>query len=391
MNIGLLTYYRHNNFGLFWQAVSTLRSLENIESGIKSYLVPIKQASLLYDLRTISKYHVLKSSKRNLAYIRARARYLHKYIPKGSIGRYDIDALRLLSEDLNLDLMLTGADTCLDIGEKAAQENIVPSYWLPRDIVSITGFLSSSCGGLVFDKLSETTLLTLRNRINSLSYHYVRDRMTSSLLQQISPTCNPAISPDPAFAIFSSAKIKANKSDSSGKPLCLFNLEPTLFNRNLVSILEDSYRIVSTNRRALLPAMDTSFVGPEEHLMLIAKADLLVTTSFHEAMAAAALGTPYIAVERCVTMGRRFGMTKLSDLCIRLESQDSYLDPENPKLSDPHQLRSNVSGLLSLPSSRLVSRQQICEGLAEEFQSICSKIVTDAQGRLSGPPKSLSA
>jgi polysaccharide pyruvyl transferase WcaK-like protein len=205
--------------------------------------------------------------------------------------------------------------------------------------------------------------------------------MTHDLLRHISPKINPVISPDPAYSIFSHAEANTSESDSAAKPLCLFNLEPTSFSLNLASILEDSYRLVSTNRRAMIPKMSASFLGPREHMKVIEKADLIVTMSFHETMAAAALGTPYIAVERCVTSGRSFGTTKLSDLCKRLESPDRYIDPEDTKFSDPNLLKSAISRALLLPDDERIKNQNICRTLSRDFHKVCNKIITDSQAK----------
>lgn len=379
MNVGVLTFYKVNNFGQFWQALSTLQTLENVDSRVKAYLLPTDRG-LMSNFSNISRRPstIFPSLNRALDFIAARSEKLKQYIPTGSINLENADSLRTISSRLGLDLLLTGADTCLNT--PITPNNNLSLYWIPPKVAPHAGFLSSSCGGLRYESLSEQTVTKLRDCVSSLSYLYVRDRMTANLLLAISPTCKPVISPDPAFSIFASMSSKIYIADSANKPVCLVNLEPSSFTMMLCSLLEDTHRLISLSRKSMFPKMSASFPGPVDQLELIASSDLIVTSSFHETMAAAALGTPFIAIERIATCGREFGMTKISDLCIRLGAPERYYDPQDQGINDIQKLSTFLSREIQLPAVQRNMYQAVCKDLGREFQEVCSRIIGDAMG-----------
>jgi len=373
MKIGLLTYYRSNVFGGFWQCLSHLQALAIQPQVTRVSLIPVLHTTNIQKLRSIQKspQFILSSLRRYLEYQLQRRKRLGKFVLSGSIGLHDNKFLRGYVEENNIDLLITGADTCLDLTVADIQRQRLPIYW-PDPLGSVNHALfSASCGDLSVSGLSDKIDNNLIKSIRKSLYLGFRDNSTQALFSRLNTTRIPSsFTPDPAFWGFQ-REVRSRqvglKSLKSYSDICLVTLAKNALEPSFLKFFEQKYRIINLNTLSL-KGFPVIFPGPISQLALISYSGFLITSSFHETIAAASLGIPFIAIERPSTQGRPFGMSKLSDLCCRLDCVGQYIDPFK---SSPLECITNsklLAQLYDLALANVESNKNAAAEMAELFE-----------------------
>ena len=380
MRIGLLTYYSSNVFGGYWQAYSHISSFKAAFDSAEVFIIPVAHTNKFAKLKGLKKTprYILPSLARYSRYGFARRAFLQKSILSGSVPFYNHKLLYQFCANNGIDLLVTGGDTCLDMVDEDARQSKVPVYWTEPMANIKHVFFSSSCGGLTIDKLSLQSIAFLKKSLSMSIFSGFRDSATKSLFEAINPCGLFTYTPDPAYSAFSFIKNSRQVACHSDERCCLISVHSPRLINTLSPILEKTYRLKAIN----IPHKKinhTVFPGPRDQINLIANATLLITSSFHETIAAAIFGVPFIAVERSQTSNRQFGMSKLSDLCQRLGATHQYVDECHNLLSDTANVGLTLSKLIDTAESNILSIQLAAVEQSNIFNDRCrdlSKLLT---------------
>lgn len=372
MNVGLLTYYRSNVFGGYWQSLSHLQALSKLPDVSNVSLIPILHTTRLQKLRGIQKRprHIIQSLKRHIDYHVQRKNNIGEFLLDGYINLHDNEALSNYVTNNNIHLLITGADTCLNLTKEDIQKRKIPVYWPnPSRNVNHATF-SASCGDLSINSLSSGLYDHLGEGISKSSYLGFRDKSTEVLFSHLNSKNIPlSFTPDPAFWGFQKELCSSRRINTPFKnknSVCLISAIGCEIDEEIIKFIGRKFNIINLNTLSL-QGFSVEFPGPIEHLHLINNSGFLITSSFHETIAAAISGVPFIAIERPLTRGRPFGITKLSDLCNRLGCTSQYIDPINNLLLDTTDNR-NIKNIFNQSMENIKSNKAAAEQMASLFE-----------------------
>lgn len=298
MRIGLLTYYRSDVPGQFFQALATLNILEKRYPGAHIEIVAIQHEKRGWrPSRRPNRF--LPGIKRHLEFIQARRKWFSPKV-KGPLAK-EIPSSDLFSRlrGSPYDLLVVGSDTTLKIDHH--YKETLPAYWLPPDIPGIKIMLSSSAEYTAVGDLSSHQRELLKASAGGFQFLGVRDKMTESLIRELAPDVASRLTkmPDPTFTFPISprpSRTLERLRAKHQKKICLLNASETLFTRDLVLRLSRDFTIVA-NFCDEFDSVARLAPGPFEWIDLIAAADLVLTGSFHESIFAMKFGTPVVAMD----------------------------------------------------------------------------------------------
>ena len=381
MKIGLLTYYRSNVFGGFWQSLSHLRALSELFDTSEVSLIPVLHATNIQKIKSIKKrpQHILHSLKRYICYQLERKEYFSKYILRGTIGVYENSRLRDFTRDNKINLLITGADTCLDLTTEDIQMERLPIFWPDPYSESKHAFFSASCGDLSHKLLAKEIFQQLSAAISQSVYLGFRDKSTETLFAKINTMdTRSEFTPDPAFWGFQkelNSQTSILKSSNDKSNICLISSIGSTFTSIIIEFFDQRYTLVNLNSLSL-KGYPTIFPGPISQLKVINDASFLITSSFHETIAAASSGIPFIAVERLTTQSREFGMTKISDLCHRLGCPSQYIDPANYPFINSTEGNKLFSQYFELAIANVEPNMNAARQMSSLFESSLNNLVS---------------
>lgn len=326
MNLGLLTYFRADVAGQYYQALATLNAL----------LLGFAPAAQLVNIRhekrawrpSLRPEKFLPSIVQHGKYAIARKRELTPYVKQPLLQdnsrRSVLNYLRSRQDDV----LVVGADTCLKVDHYFREE--LPYFWLDEELEAKKVMLSASAEFTHISDLSQEQRKKAERVLGGFRYLGVRDDMTADLFQAISPGLKIRLMPDPTFSLDVKStglpcleRLKTRKR----KKLCGVNLADTSFTRELVEKLGAEYHIVSINCPKF-PGGSRIMTGPNDWLHMFGSFDLVVTGSFHETVFSLKNNIPVVGLDSNV--GRLHKTTKSSKIYSLLSTAkflDQYVSP----------------------------------------------------------------
>lgn len=207
MKIGILTYYRVPNFGANLQAISTYNYLKS-----KGH-----EVVFLYYLSRYTNYVRSKNQKVSVQ-ARTQIDFIDKILPQHNGKLYSSSAVMDVVRKHGIDAIIIGSDavlqhfplgTTLRWGQSLkawlrpieGERRFPNAFWgcgiancLPTAMVSVSSQNSP------YKKWTGFTKHRMEKCLNSMRYISVRDEWTQKLVNTVSPSLNPTITPDPVFA-----------------------------------------------------------------------------------------------------------------------------------------------------------------------------------------------
>lgn len=207
MKIGILTYYKVPNFGANLQALSTYHYLKKRGH----------EVVFLYYLSHYTNYVRTKSYKVS-EQLRTHFEFIDQSIPQHEGKLFNSAAVVEAVRKNNIDALIIGSDAVLQHfplfstlrwgqGLKAwlrpieGERRFPNAYWgcdfsdkIPTAMVSVSSQNSP------YNKWCSFTKSQMAKCLNNMRYISVRDTWTQSLVREVCPSMNPAITPDPVFA-----------------------------------------------------------------------------------------------------------------------------------------------------------------------------------------------
>lgn len=207
MKIGILTYYRTGNFGANLQAVSTYNYLK-------------KHGHEVIFLHYLSRYtnYVETKSERVNSQIAEHYHFVDEELPKQSGKIFNVKELWNVIESEHIDGILIGSDAVLQHfplfstlrwgqGIKAwlrpiqGERRFPNIFWGAGFSEKIpTAMISVSSQNSPYTKWCGSTKKCMAKCLESMRFISVRDEWTQKLVNSVSPSINPDITPDPVFA-----------------------------------------------------------------------------------------------------------------------------------------------------------------------------------------------
>lgn len=207
MKIGILTYYRVPNFGANLQAISTYNYLKS-----KGH-----EVIFLYYLSRYTNYIRYKTLKVSVQ-ARTQIDFIDKMLPQNNGRLFSSSAVVEAAQKHGLDAIIIGSDavlqhfplcTTLRWGQSLkawlrpieGERRFPNAFWgcgisdyFPTAMVSVSSQNSP------YKKWTKFTKYRMAKCLNSMQYISVRDKWTQKLVNNVSPSLNPDITPDPVFA-----------------------------------------------------------------------------------------------------------------------------------------------------------------------------------------------
>ena len=337
MKIALLTFFKVDNCGGFHQALATITELAKHTALEDLYLVDVRSGRLINKLWPSPKNpkYAVEVRKRSLNYAYWRRKLLYRYCHNSVLDTQDATNLGKFVTSNSIDLVITGADTCLDLSR-----GYPPSiYWIPDNVRSRKAYLSSSSGSTTLEMLKTETRHLLSKRLADAQMFFARDQATEQLIKSIAPWVNVERSPDPAFTLDTRTIVGNTKFNlpSRFEQYCILSINHSSLSHLAANYLSHKYIIYWLNRATQKRCDRSIFPGPFQQIKAISGAKVIITSSFHEVIFAIKCKTPFVAVDQASPI--TFGMSKLSSLAVDLgfESQVIYgsdlIDSENELVS----------------------------------------------------------
>jgi hypothetical protein len=330
MKIGLLTYFRIDVAGQYFQALATIDNLKRVFPGSEVELVNIVHEKKRGFRPSKNPRYFVPSILRHLAYKSARDRVFTPILSGPLLLDNSYTSVEKHLAELDHDVFVVGADTCLKVDHH--YKSSVPFFWLSPKLRRKKLMLSGSAEYTDFSDLDATQKDMIKASVDGFSFLGVRDRMTSKLVRDVAGAGGPPLleMPDPTIpwqittnGLKSLEKLKR----TTGKKLCGVNLAQTAFCAELLRKLSGEFHFVSINTPTW-PGGSRLASGPVEWLDMFGSLDLMLTSSFHETIFSLKTGVPVVAFDSSATRFHR--VTGLSKARCLLEAMDMTRFHVNP-------------------------------------------------------------
>lgn len=204
MKIGILTYYRVNNFGANLQAYSTYCYLKH--HGHKPIFIHYMSESLYKACNDISDGDVQKVAHIKFvdSHIKEQTEWCSNLLQvQEAIKKHKIEAVIIGSDAVLqhhplLSRIRKGSRKPFFI-EKVGKDRMFPNLFWGTGLNIKKAMLSVSSQNSRFQLFSPWLKHKMRNTLRSVSYISVRDEWTAQMIKSITGTL-PAVTPDPVFA-----------------------------------------------------------------------------------------------------------------------------------------------------------------------------------------------
>lgn len=329
-SIGLLTYFRLDNAGQYMQALATLRNLDVLFPGSKVEIVnAIHEKGKRWRVsRKPSKF--LSSILKHFKYERERNQNFKGRLSTDTPIPRNREAVFNHLKERNYDLLVVGSDTCLKVDHHYKHD--LPIYWLDSRLTCRKIMLSSSAEFNTIGDFTEQQISDGQKVLEKFDFLGVRDQMTSDLLRTVSPASSDKVRlmPDPTIgATFNSKGVPflQKLKTMSKKKLCGINLQKDPFTMAIVQHLSLQYHVVSINGFRS-EHCDLFVPGPRDWLNMYKDLDLMVTSSFHEAVFSLKNGIPVFAIDSPQNrINPVTGLSKTSCLFESIGMTGCYINP----------------------------------------------------------------
>ena len=345
MKIGVLTYFWAENFGMFAQAVASVRALKRVAPDAHVELIDIRH------------WDTNRSIPPGLkCLLKGRFGSFAKHYTRWSEFRKAIDALpkssptcnttnRAESIDYlkaqNYDLIVVGADVILKyVDSPDVMDNLEPPiYWLPEDLGVPHVMLASAASVTNLSKLTDQQADWLRKSAQGYSMLAIRDELTRRFIVELDLDGDPRLKvvPDPTLTL----EIDHGPADElwkkipapSDKPAIGIRLHNTPFVRELIQRLRDDYFIVSFV--ADLPGVhyDACQMGPYQWQGIFKHLSGQITMSFHDTLFSLKHDIPPILIDESMRVDPVTGASKNMVLYESLGLTEHYFNPVKAKIN----------------------------------------------------------
>ena len=224
MKVGLLTYHSVCNFGANLQAYSTVSFFKNRGIGIKIinwFPTDLEQ----YYINTVPE------CQRKI-----HADFVKQHLPETKLCRTSSDVAKVITDE-NFDAIVIGSDavfsyypllkrihpsrkTLIGIKQVSSDHKFPNPFWADfkkkNDRLKIIA-LSASAQYLDIDKCLPFEKRNIGNALKRFDLITVRDRWTKAILNNINPTLDIEITPDPVFGFNQNTNIQTSKKDTLTK------------------------------------------------------------------------------------------------------------------------------------------------------------------------------
>jgi hypothetical protein len=336
--IGILTYYRATNPGVFWQAYATFKAFSATHPDAQVELIRLSSGSRV--LPTHAYRRVLAPLWDLVRWRKFRRCFDLLTFSAGSCRTTSYERATAFINSLDYDLVSVGSDTCLELFN--VPPNRISPYWLSPDLPCHKMLCAASARDTSYERITEAQRQLLRRSVAGFELLGVRDEATATLLRKLAPA-GPAkveLIPDPTFHVEVDSAPAARYLTSKGVKLdrrsILLHLPPLMPHKDAVvrAFRSQGYQVLSFS--PLHEADVTLFdLSPLEWAGIFRFVEATVTSRFHDSVFSLKHGTPvltlvpaahYIAADgdsKYRSLHREYG---LESLC--LVEQGGTLDAE---------------------------------------------------------------
>lgn len=339
MKVGILTYHRALNYGAFLQAVCLCERL-NAEKEISAEIIDYDMQSaqnvykllignslknkLKYLANVLLKKDCIVVSDISEAFQRGYGK-VKDLLSKDTLISDDMDAFTAFVKG-KYDVIISGSDEIWKIKPVRGFPN---PYFLPGNL-GCRKIAYAASARMDFDTLPKDQHEKLNGYLKDYEFISVRDERTYNAVQKEGiPIEKMMLSCDPSFLydfpendITVQELLKGKcKLDPKKKILVLADVHRNTV-ESIISQVNDDYNVVSTVLKNP-KCINLSDLDPFEWMMLISKADVVVSSIFHGVCFSIANNTPFIAV------AREDKKSKLQELLCNTDLEDCYVEEKD--------------------------------------------------------------
>lgn len=303
MKIGILTFHWGTNYGAILQAWCLQEYL--IELGHDVEIIDYKPSNFDFSWLYIAKHPSLWKSIRRQLYNRKKENLLKQFRKQYLRTTHRFFSVNEFGNELNkYDVLISGSDQVLNWGFSLHGENGNPSpaYWLnigQKDTRRLGYAVSFGC-----ENYPETAATVVRNWVNGFDAIGVRERTGQQILDSLRYNGPKDIVPDPTLLIGSQLfeRLRLSLTEKQDDYICVYMLRHEIQIEGNVVYIDEKHNPLTM----------------EEWLITIARAQGIVTNSYHGTIIAILAHVPFaILLENGVGQGMndRF-FTLLDRLCV---------------------------------------------------------------------------
>lgn len=335
--IGILTYFWSDNPGTFLQAYSTVQSVQQRFPDSRVDLVNVRhrKAGFHISKRDINPYWMLKDYRRYAGYRRAQRQ--HMAISSEQLVTTDYGLAGEFLKRQGYDLIIVGADTCLEPLAAHYQTGQIPIYWLPPGLDCRKVMFSSSVNAASYDGLDERMRDRMRASIEKFDLVGVRDDATWNLMNALGlqGSAKLEITPDPTLVFeIDYAPIEAlargEGYDLSRPAIGLLNATARIGSRIADFYRAKGFQVVSLSCDSFADWRPWA-IDPFEWAGAFRSFSVTVTESFHAAIFSLKNLRPVVVLELETARRTREGLSKRLSLLMQFGMDANHLDIRQSK------------------------------------------------------------
>lgn len=374
--IGILTYFWAVNPGTFLQAYSMLRAVQRRfpDSRVELANLRLRRAGFHFAKRDINPSWLLKDYRHYAGYRSARQQ--HMAFSSEELVTVDYGRAEEFLKRQGYDLIIVGADTCLELSAAYTRAGQIPIYWLPPTLDCRKVIFSASAHALEYDTLDERIRDQLRASIEAFELVGVRDEVTWNLMKALGLEGSEKLcrTPDPTVTYEIDygpieRRIRADGFDTSPPAIGLMSLPPKVGRRLADHYRSKGYQIVSLTCD---PFADWSpwAISPFEWVGIFRYFAVTVTERFHGTTFSLKNLTPVVAFESKYVKHTAEGMSKRLSLLKQFGLEANHLDVHESM--DFEKVLATIEAAMATFDRQAVSHR--LDGLREDFFQFLERV-----------------